>query len=257
MGIRFVIGRDCSAKQAMAVEELVWRVQKAQEIEIIGTQWQASDPTLTNEQIIIDWTETAPDGTEQTVQKSIAELKMEYGDLQRYLAECQKCKANVASDRFSGGVCSGYGCLFTLYPPIPKEFEEALIAGAKAAVANAKVVPAIEFLNKIVKNKLTGEWVKGLRGGEDPLLESKSALEFTYGGFMSKKTVDTNQMLQLLLTQTVAPDDSLLFHMFLEHSVIGIKQGRIATAELLTQVETLSATFAAAGDMRATIHISM
>ncbi len=256
MGIRFVIGRDCSAKQAMSLDSLVWRVHKAREIEMIGTQYQASDPTLTNEQIIIDWTETAPDGTEQTVQKSIAELKMEYGDLQRYLAECQKCKANVASDRFSGGVCSGYGCFFTLYPPLPKDFEEALVAGAKAAVANAREEPAIEFLNRIVKTKITGEPIKGLRGGEEPLLESSSALEFTYGGFLSKKTVNTDQMLQLLLTENVTPDDSLLFHHFLEHTVMGMKEERIATAELLTEVETLSALFAAAGSMRAAVYIT-
>ena len=96
------------------------------------------------------------EGNERRRQISISEARMQFYDLQNYLGECTSCPANVASDRFKGGIFSGFGCFLHIEVPISKELEDALMQGAQRAVDNAKTEPSIVFLNNIAKEKLSG-----------------------------------------------------------------------------------------------------
>lgn len=253
MAVQVYIGYDCNPKRAVGPKALFDRVIQGRRVQDLAEDWQVKDPSRTFEQIFITRKVKDRDGSEKEVEVSLAQLKWELDDLQDHLGHCATCKANVASERFKGGVFGGFGCFVQLPTPISKAFEDALMVGAKSAVEKQKVDPAIEFLNCLGKNKITGASMAQLRKSTPRGLESPEAASFTYGGFLSKHTVTTDQMLEALLSEKVDPKNTLLFHRFLENTHDTLVQSAEHPVEVRQQVKNLSAIYAMAAELGVSI----
>ncbi len=253
MAVQVFIGYDCAPKREAGPKTLFDRVVQARKVEALADEWQAKDPSRTFEQIFITRKVKDRDGSEKEVDVSLAQLKWEMDDMQNHLGSCMTCKANVASERFKGGMFGGFGCFVQIPSPIPKSFEDALIVGAKSAVERQKVDPAIEFLHSITKNKITGASMAKLRASQPKGMEAPDPLSFTWGGFLGKKTVTTDQMMEALLSDKVDPSKTLLFHRFLENTHDVLVQAADQPIEVREQVKNLSAIFAMAAELGVSI----
>ncbi len=249
MGVHVVIGKDCPPKQALGVKNLLDRVSQARKVERLAAEWQRKDPSRTFEQIFITRRVKDPHGKEVDEDVSLSALKWEFSDMQNHLSSCMTCKANVASERFTGGVFGGFGCFVELPTPIPKAFEEALIEGAKSAVERSRVDPAYEFLNIIAKTKVTGAAYAKQRTEPGKAFESKEALTYTYGGFLGKRTISTDQLLEALTSEKVDPRNTLLYHHFLESTHQAIALAGTSPSNIREQVKHLSSIYAMAADL--------
>ena len=157
-------------------------------------------------------------------------------------------------DGFKGGVFSGFGCYLYISSPISKELEDAIVAGAKRAISLSKIEPSIAFLNRIFKEKVTGEVIAALRKETPPGIESKEPQTISWGGFMAKKTISSDALLEMFLTGKANPDDSLLFHHFCENMHTALQEAG-APYELRDYVTTLSALYGTAADLKRPVSV--
>jgi hypothetical protein len=248
-GYSVSITQDCTAKQQLGVNGLAEKVFNAKEVEAMAAEWAAKDPNRTAEQIFIRTTWKDRDGVEREREISLSEARMQFYDLQSYLGTCATCSANVASDRFKGGVYSGFGCYLHVGHPISKDLEDALMLGAKRCVAHSKIEPSIVLLDRIVKAKVTGQVIADLRKETPPGIESKEPQSITWGGFLGKKTVTSDMILEMFLTGEASIEDSLLFHHFAENIHTALQAGG-GSYEMKEFVTTLSALYGTAADMK-------
>jgi len=253
-GYSVSITQDCTAKQQLGVNGLAEKVFNAKEVEAMAAEWAEKDPNRTAEQIFIKTTWKDREGVEREREISLSEARMQFYDLQSYLGTCATCSANVASDRFKGGVYSGFGCYLHIGHPISKELEDALMMGAKRCVAHSKIEPSIAFLDRIAKMKITGKVISDLRKDTPPGIESKAPQSITWGGFLGKKTINSDMLLEMFLTGEANYEDSLLFHHFCEniHTALQSEDGSYEMKEFMT---TLSALYGTAADMKKPVKI--
>jgi hypothetical protein len=248
------ITQNCTAKEQLGVNALAEKVFNAKEVEEMATEWAKKDPNRTAEQIFIKTTWKDRDGKERERDISLSEARMQFYDLQSYLGQCATCPANVASDRFKGGVYSGFGCYLHVGHPISKELEDSLMAGANRAVAQSKIEPSIAFLDRIAKNKVTGQVISDLRKESPPGIESKTPQSVTWGGLFGKKTVTSDMLLEMFLTGEANPEDALLFHHFCENIHMAL-QASGASYEMKDFVTTISSLYGTAADLKRTIKV--
>ncbi|UCC93506.1 MAG: hypothetical protein JSW25_02235 [Thermoplasmata archaeon] len=253
-GYSVSITQDCTAKQQLGVNGLAEKVFNAKEVEAMAAEWAQKDPNRTAEQIFIKTTWKDRDGNEREREISLSEARMQFYDLQSYLGTCATCGANVASDRFKGGVYSGFGCYLHIGHPISKDLEDALMAGAQRAVANSKIEPSIAFMDRIAKAKVSGQVIADLRKESPPGIESKQPQSISWGGFLGKKTINSDMLLEMFLSGEATPEDALLFHHFAEniHTALQTTGGSYEMKEFIT---TLSALYGTAADMKKTIKV--
>ena len=266
-GICVCIGKECTAKRTMEVTLLAAKVRQAKMVEALAAEWAAKDPTKTAEQIFTTTIVKDREGNERERQISISEARMEFYDLQHFLSECTQCSANVHSDRHKGGVFSGFGCIIHIEFPISKALEDALFMGANRAIRNAKVDPCIVFLDRIAKEKLTGASIAQFRTSTPPGIESASPQSVTWGGFMGKKTVNTDQMFEMFFKDAVTPEDALVYHHFFENTYRALKEAAptgagmnepvLGSAAFAMQdfVMELSSFYGAAADIKKVVNV--
>ena len=248
------ITQNCTAKEQMGVNALAEKVFNAKEVEELAAEWAEKDPNRTAEQIFIKTTWKDREGTEREREISLSEARMQFYDLQSYLGQCSTCAANVASDRFKGGVYSGFGCYLHVGHPISKDLEDALMKGANRAVKNSKIEPSIAFMDRIVKAKVTGKAIADLRKEDPPGIESKEPQSITWGGFFGKKTVNSDMLLEMFLTGEANPDDALLFHHFCENIHTAL-QTEGASYEMREFITTISALYGTAAELKKTVKV--
>lgn len=254
-GFCICIGRDCTAKRALGVTGLADKVFQAKKVEALATEWKEKDPHRTAEQIFIKTTVKDRDGTLRDRDVSISEARMQFYDLQSYLGECTSCDANVASDRFAGGVFSGFGCYMSIGYPVNKELEDALVLGAKRAIQVSKIEPSIAFLDRIIKEKVTGNCIADLRKEDPPGIVSKAPQIITYGGFLSKKTVTSDMLLEMFLTGEASPEDAFLFHHFCENIHTALQDAG-AGYDIRDFITELSALYGTAADNKRSVTVT-
>lgn len=245
---------DCTAKQQLGVNGLAEKVFNSKEVEKMAAEWAEKDPNRTAEQIFIKTTWRDRDGVDREREVSLSEARMQFYDLQSYLGTCATCPANVASDRFKGGVYSGFGCYMQVGHPIAKDLEDALMAGANRAATQSKIEPSIAFLDRIAKIKITGKVIADLRKDDPPGIESKKPQSLTYGGFLSKKTITSDMLLEMFLTGEASSDDALLFHHFCENIHTAL-QDKGASYEMKNFITTMSTLYGTAADLKRTIKV--
>jgi hypothetical protein len=255
-GICICIGKDCTAKNTLGVPGLADKVFQSKEVEALASEWAVKDPTKTAEQIFMTTTWRDRDGEVHERQMSVSEARMQFYDLQNFLGECSTCQANISSDRFKGGVFSGFGCIVHIDYPISAILEYALMVGAQRVTHYSKAEPSVAFIERISKEKLTGDPIAKLRSTNPPNIESTEPQSITYGGFISKKTITTDQILEMMLKPSVSPDDALVYHHFLENTHTALQEagGDVDIREFIT---TLSALFASAAQMQRPINVHM
>lgn len=248
------ITRDCNAKQQLGVNTLAEKVFNAKEVEALAAEWQEKDPNRTAEQIFIKTTWKDREGNAREREMSLSEARMQFYDLQSFLGQCATCPANVASERFKGGVFSGFGCYMHIGYPISRELEDAIVAGAQRAVAHSKIEPSIAFLDRIVKAKITGNVIDNLRRESPPGIESKQPQTITWGGFLGKKTVTSDMLLEMFLSGEANSEDALLFHHFCEniHTALLDKQAPYEMRDFITTISTLYGT---AAELKRTVKV--
>ena len=253
-GYCICIGKECTAKRTLSVPALAEKVIQAKEVEALASEWARKDPNKTSEQIFLTIKVKDRDGNLRDRQISISEARMQFYDLQNYLGECTSCNANVASDRFKGGVHSGFGCYIRIDSPITRELENALFLGAQRAVANSKIEPSVAFLDRIAKEKVSGNKIAAKRRETPPGIESTAPQTFTYGGFMSKKTITTDMLLEMFLSGEASPEDAFLFHHFCEniHTALQDTGGSYEIREFITE---LSALYGTAADIQKPVNV--
>lgn len=254
-GICICIGKDCTAKNTLGVPGLADKVNQAKEVEKLAAEWAQKDPNKTAEQIFMTTTWRDREGKVHERQMSISEARMQFYDLQNYLSECSMCQANVASDRFRGGVFSGFGCILHMEYPISKELEEVLWAGARRAAENAKTEPSVAFLEKIVKEKVTGDPIAKLRKTDPPSMEITEAESLTWGSFLSKKTITSDQLMEMFLDRSVAPDQALIYHHFLENTNQAMVDNEIGSLDMRDFILEMSSVYAMGADMQKIIMV--
>lgn len=253
-GYCICIGKDCSAKRALGVSALAEKVRQAKEVEALASDWAQKDPNKTSEQIFMTIKVRDREGKMKDRQISLSEARMQFYDLQHYLGECTSCNANVASDRFKGGIFSGFGCYLYIKFPVSKDLEDALMLGAKRAVERSKIEPSIAFLDRIAKEKVTGATIAALRKADPPKIESTEPQTLTFGGFLSKKTINSDMILEMFLTGEAKPDDAFLFHHFCEniHTALQSSGGSYEMREFITE---LSALYGTAADIQRPVSV--
>ncbi len=248
------ITQNCTAKEQLGVNALAEKVFNAKEVEELATEWAKKDPNRTAEQIFIKTTWKDREGNEREREISLSEARMQFYDLQSYLGQCATCSANIASDRFKGGVYSGFGCYMSVGYPISKDLEAALMAGANRAVKNSKIEPSIAFLDRIVKAKVTGQVIAELRKEDPPGIESKEPQSISWGGFLGKKTVTSDMLLEMFLTGEASPEDALLFHHFCENIHTALQTGG-GSYEMREFITTISALYGTAADLKKPVKV--
>ena len=254
-GFCICIAKDCAAKRALGVGGLADKVFQAKKVEALATEWKEKDPNRTAEQIFIKTTVRDRDGTSRERDVSISEARMQFYDLQGFLSECTSCDANVASDRFAGGVFSGFGCYMSVGYPIKKELEDALVLGAKRAIQVSKIEPSVAFLDRIVKEKVTGNFIADLRNEKPPGIVSKAPQTITYGGFLSKKTITSDMLLEMFLSGEANPEDAFLFHHFCENIHTALQDAG-ADYDIRDFITELSSLYGTAADNKRSVSVS-
>ncbi len=253
-GYCICIGKECTAKRALSVPALAEKVMQAKEVEALASEWARKDPNKTSEQIFLTIKVKDRDGSPLDRQISISEARMQFYDLQNFLGECTSCNANVASDRFKGGVHSGFGCYIHIDSPISKELEDALFLGAKRAVANSKIEPSVAFLDRIAKEKVSGNNIAAKRKESPPGIVSSAPQTFTYGGFLSKKTISTDMLLEMFLSGEASPEDAFLFHHFCENIHTALQDAG-SPYEIRDFITELSALYGTAADIQKPVNV--
>ena len=248
------ITQNCTAKEQLGVNALAEKVFNAKEVEKMASEWAEKDPNRTAEQIFIKTTWKDREGVEREREISLSEARMQFYDLQSYLGTCATCSANVASERFKGGVYSGFGCYMQIGYPISKELEDALMDGANRAVEYSKIEPSIAFMDRIAKTKVTGQVIADLRKDTPPGIESKAPQTVSWGGFLGKKSINSDMLLEMFLTGEASPDDALLFHHFCEN-IHNALQAKGASYEMKEFMTTLSALYGTAADIKKAVKI--
>jgi hypothetical protein len=238
----------------MDVPSLADKVHHAKEVEALAAAWAEKDPSKTAEQIFLTKKVRDRDGSMRERQVSVSEARMEFYDLQSYLAECTSCNANVASDRFKGGVFSGFGCIIHIDYPISKAIEYAFMVGAIRASHYSKSEPSVALIDRITKEKLTGAPIASLRSLDPPGIESTEPQTLTYGGFIGKKTINSDQLLEMMLKATISPEDALVYHHFLENTHTALQEAG-ANIDMREFITDLSALFGTAADIQRPISV--
>jgi hypothetical protein len=120
-------------------------------------------------------------------QIKIADLLAEARPLEALSVHCSGCTANLRRTAF--------GCGGAIHYPIPREAEEWLVSRLPEDLGG---VAGKVMLKAIVELKLDGATVDAARSRND-LYSGKNPVERKWGGFLSKKTVNSSQLLQMLL----------------------------------------------------------
>ena len=130
-----------------------------------------------------------PEGVE-TCGYRVSELFEEARVLDAYRAHCDECLA---------GRGEPFGCLKTIHYPLSGKAEEWLAEISRKALE--KGMPNSTALQYILDNGITGEQFKLMRADSiGAFMELKKPLEVTLSrGILSRKTVDTDQILHLIL----------------------------------------------------------
>lgn len=129
------------------------------------------------------------DGVETRGYK-VSELLEEARVLDDYQAHCDQCLA---------GRGEPFGCLKSIHYPLSGKAEEWLAAISQKALE--KGMPNSMALEYIPDNEVTGERFKLMRADQNgTFMELKKPLEVVLSkGFMSRKTVDTDQIMHMVL----------------------------------------------------------
>ena len=90
---------------------------------------------------------------------------------------------------------------------------------------------------------------------DPPKIESTAPQSITFGGFMSKKTITSDQLFEMFFKDEVPPEDGLIYHHFLENTHNAIKEIGTISYAITDFIVQLSSLYGTAADMRRTMNV--
>ncbi len=218
MGIQYVLEHPCRPKTELGEEHLINLVKSARKL-------QPSKGVANVESAIVmdvpsEYGGTA--GVDDAVRKDIAAL--EY-----YVSDCMSCPANVSSEGTGGGVPSAFGCIYELQYPISGFLEDVLLYSAFAAIEDPRGNPGYRILNGVLKVHPKGRTTPAhrIRRMGTEYFERKAPKEAKVELEGRKATIDTDQLVTILMTGPVPPQAGVAVATMLERGVERAKKGGI------------------------------
>lgn len=142
-----------------------------------------------------------------------------------HLASCRPCALNIRQR--AGGTDILAGCGGFIHYPIHHTAEQALIAAVQYTLEKRADSPASRFVLFIVENQVAGDRIARMRAERGVFLEAATAeameTHMQYQKRQFRVTVD--QVLELLFTAPISPDEAKVVHGPFLAAFEGIVQG--------------------------------
>ena len=153
-------------------------------------------------------------------------IRKDMASLEYYVSDCLSCPANVTSEGSGGGVTSAFGCLYELKYPISTHLETILMNAAFAAIEDPNGNPGYRLLRGIVtvhpKGRATPAHKVRRMGTE--FFEAKAPKEAKIEVEGKKVTIDTDQLMMIIMQGPVPPQAGPALAAFLES---GVERARV------------------------------
>ncbi len=150
-----------------------------------------------------------------------AKLRKDLSSLDYYISDCLSCPANVAADKRGAGAEAGFGCHMEIPYPINPHFETVLLACGVEALQNPAGNPGSKLVAGIVKSQPKSKKTPAakVRKMGREFFESKGPKETKITAQGQKVSLDTNQMMTLIMLGPVPPQATGAFAVMLQKGV--------------------------------------
>lgn len=243
MGIEYMIDQPCKPKKELGEEHMVNLVKQARE-----KARNKGVGALETAQYL-----EVPTGEEDEA----AKLRKDLSSLDYYISDCLSCPANVAADKRGAGAEAGFGCYMEIPYPINPHFETVLLACGVEALQNPAGNPGSKLVSGIVKSQPKSKKTPAakVRKMGREFFESKGPKETKITVQGEKVSLDTNQMMTLIMLGPVPPQATGAFAVMLQKGVNRAKMEGLADPRVVAPLVVLGDQMNAARTLGAQVKV--
>ncbi len=215
MGIEYILDCECALRQEYGLDWMTEMFKHKTSVDTLCEVIALQEPDKNLEDVGYTYEKLEGD-MRIRVKDNLAGMKEKTDAFTEKLKVCSDCPCNLVLP--GGETRTGMGCYRTISYPIDAIAENILISAVKRVVTNPKEFPyanmVIEFIEE---NKISGNPIENMRKrGTYPFFELRDAPELKYGKIFRRSRINTNQIWELLSTQTIPYSYSVLIFEFLE-----------------------------------------
>jgi hypothetical protein len=238
MGIEYMIDYPCRPKKELGEEHMVNLVKTALE-----TAPKRGVGTVETAQYL-----DVPTGGGDTEE---AKLRKELSALDYYLSDCLSCPANAAADKAGAGVDAGFGCHMEIPFPISIPTETVLLTCGVEALQRPQGNPGSKMVMGIIRSQPKSKKTPAakIRKMGKEFFEGKGPKEtkITIGG--DRISLDTNQMMTLIMLGPVPPQGTGAFAIMLEKGISRSRTEGISDPRVIAPLVVLTDLMKAAREL--------
>ena len=212
MGLDLITQRDCEIKEQIPQIELLNLLKERSRGQMVLKMLTDSGKTL-EEALDTSFSQSLQtlNGV-QTVKVKVADLIEKTNHLQVLAKKCENCPISQNKD---------FGCIGFISYPISYECEKWLAGLTDAAIK--KGLPFTMTLTFIEDQKITGLRIKEMRSHGQTFLESSNSTEIVISkSFFKKKTIDTNQLLEVTFLNGVMQTTHINYLLMLFGGIVSL-----------------------------------
>lgn len=192
MAIDYMIKYPCNVRKVVTDEQLLGLLKQKYRGEIAIEQVRTGRPHLSLQQIL-EYKMTVlvmtAQGKQEQRQIPLSQIVAQAAPLEKLSVHCTGCPANLNKSAAS------FGCTGAIHYPISKKTEEWLVARLPDNVD----APSLSLLFKYLADfDINGAPVDSQRGRRE-VYELKAPIIRKWGGWLSKKTVSSSQIIHMLV----------------------------------------------------------
>jgi hypothetical protein len=234
MGIKYLIDYPCKPKKELGEEHMKNLVMQSRE------QATKKGKAVVETAQYLD----VPTGGDD----ASAKIRKDLSSLDYYLSDCLSCPANVTSNRAGAGTDAAFGCLMEITYPISSHFETTLLACGVEALQNPAGNPGSKLVAGIVRSQPKSKKTPAakIRKMGREFYESKNPKETKFMAQNQKMSLDTNQMMTLIMLGPVPAQATGAFAVMLERGVTRAKREGLADPRVIAPLVLLKEQMMAA-----------
>ncbi len=186
-----------------------------------------------------------------------AKLRKDLSSLDYYISDCLSCPANVAADKRGAGAEAGFGCHMEIPYPINPHFETVLLACGVEALQNPAGNPGSKLVAGIVKSQPKSKKTPAakVRKMGREFFESKGPKETKITAQGERISLDTNQMMTLIMLGPVPPQATGAFAVMLQKGVRRAKTEGLSDPRVVAPLVVLGDQMNAARTLGAQVKV--
>jgi hypothetical protein len=245
MGIEYMIDFPCRPKKELGEEHMINLVKQARKQ---VTKKGVGDVETAQ---YLDVPTTGGDD-------AAAKLRKELSALDFYISDCLSCPANSAADKSGAGPEAAFGCHMEIPFPINSHMETVLLTCGAEALQNPTGNPGSKLVMGVVRSQPKSKKTpaaKVRKMGRD-YFESKSVKETKLQVEGQKVSLDSNQMMTLIMLGPVPPQATAAFAVMLEKGLHRSRMEGVSDPRVLAPLVVLGDHMRAARSVGAQVKVS-